>query len=314
MVEGIIKGRVSVSLVTWNSWPIVEECIASLFRQNHQPLEVLLVDNASCDGTPEQVRFHYPQVIVFENARNEGFARGHNHNIYRAIAEYVLVLNPDVILAVDFLEILVRVANAEPKAGAFSGLLMRREGGVVDSAGMGFSRWKRVFDDRRKLVTQTESIFGPSGAAALYRRAMLEDICEGKEYFDEIYFAYYEDVDLAWRAQERGWLSLLVPAARGWHIRKAAQGAGARISQSLIFRNRYWTLLKHEYATDFWVHFPIALIFESLRWIKWLFVNPLVFTQLHVTLSTFPIMWRKRKLLSHRRTVPKFTPNAFPID
>lgn len=313
MVEGIVKGRVSVSLVTWNNWPIVEECIASLLRQNPQPLEVLLVDNASWDGTPEKVRFQYPQVNVFENARNEGFARGHNQNIRRSCGEYILILNPDVLLAPDFLKVLIDKARDKGRGGAFSGLLMRMDDNTVDSAGIGFSKWKRVFDDRRIDTKQEEPIFGPSGAAALYRRFMLEDIREGDEYFDEAFFAYYEDVDLAWRAQKLGWSAWLIPEAKAWHVRKAAEGFGAWHAQPYIFRNRYWTLLKNERTGDFWSHFPIALAFESLRLVKWLFTNPLVFAQIPTMIRSFPVVWGKRQVLRDRRTVLKFSPNGFHI-
>lgn len=314
MVEEIVKGRVSVSLVTWNSWPIVEECITSLFRQNHQPLEVLLVDNASCDGTPGQVRFNYPQVTVFENARNEGFARGHNQNIRRSCGEYILILNPDVLLAPDFLKILVDKAREKGEGGAFSGLLMRMDENKVDSAGIGFSKWKRVFDDRRIGTTQEAPIFGPSGAAALYRRFMLEDIREGDEYFDEAFFAYYEDVDLAWRAQKLGWSAWLIPEAKAWHARKASQREYNRVAQCFVFRNRYLTLLKNERLSDYLLHMPVTIIYDILRFYALLFTNPSIIFEFSSIFRLVPNMLLKRKKLQLRHVVNRFTPNHYPLD
>lgn len=313
MIDKHVTGLVSVSIVTWNSWPLVRECLESLFRQTYNNFEVLLVDNASQDGTAEQILKNYPQIAVIKNARNEGFSKAHNLNIRKARGEYVLLLNPDVILADDFLKTLVGIANEEPQVGAFSGLLLRQDGIEIDSAGIGFSRWKRVFDDCKRLPIRNDPIFGASGAAALYRRTMLEDIREGNEYFDEMFFAYYEDVDLAWRAQSRGWSARCVPGAKGRHLRQAAQSHGGRHVQPLIFRNRYWTLTKNELAGDFCFHLPMALIFESLRWMKWLFTTPQVFAQIPTLIRSGSRILNKRKAIRLRRTITDFSPNRFPI-
>lgn len=185
------------------------------------PASITVVDNASTDDTLSICK-DFPQVTVLPQPTNRGFAGGHNIGMAHGHADYVLVVNPDVALDVHYLEQLVAFAEATPNVGAFVGIV-HRPNGTVDTTGLHVAR-SRVVRDRTTVSTQPEKIFGVSGAVALYRRQALHAVAVAGHFFDEQFFAYKEDVQLAWRLQWAGWEAYCVPTAHAVHGR--AVGAG----------------------------------------------------------------------------------------
>jgi len=221
---------VSVAIVTWESAKHLPRCLDALAAQTALPREVIVVDNASSDASAAIASAH-PVVGAFErNSSNRGFAGGQNQAIRRSIGEWVLALNPDAVLAPTFLEELARAARPAP-VGTLCGKLLRLGGdgrpvepAVIDSTGIVFTRDFRHLDRGSGLPDQgqwerEELVFGATGAAALYRRAMIDDVSVEGEFFDDEFFAYREDADVAWRAQLLGWDCLYVPRAVGYHVR-----------------------------------------------------------------------------------------------
>ncbi len=235
-----MRARVLVSLVTHNESKDVERLVPSLFAQTFRDLAISAVDNASEDGTRATLAAFEKvaplPLAVTPSRENLGYTGGHNVSIARAVAEgipWVLVLNTDVVLAPDFLETLLRDAEGagRERVGAFTGKILRAEGpglaptDVVDSVGIRMTANGRHFDvgagerdDGR--WDRAAAIFGASGCAVLFRTAALEDVKIATGYFDDDFFVYREDVDLAWRLQGRGWTARCVPAARAWHRRR----------------------------------------------------------------------------------------------
>jgi len=223
---------VSVLIVTYNSAPVIGACLDSLFHQDYEPLEIVLVDNASTDGTRALLASYEPRCRVLENQSNTGFCAAQNQAIKAAHGEWLLCLNPDVILQSDFVRQLVAASDLDPKIGTVCGKLLRWNPGatpektsVIDSTGMYFLRNLRHLDrgaeeEDTGQYDRAEYVFGATGAAALYRRTMVDDTSINGEFFDEAFFAYREDADLAWRAQLLGWKCLYTPAAVGWHGRR----------------------------------------------------------------------------------------------
>src|SRR5439155_16165933 len=137
-------------------------------------------------------------------------------------SEYVLVLNPDTVLRPNFIEELIHALDARPDAASASGKLLRMDSTTIDSTGIVMLRSQRHLDrgaDEPDIgqFDKPEDIFGASGAAAMYRRPALEDARIDDEYFDEDFFAYREDADLAWRLRLLGWNSIYVPSAVALH-------------------------------------------------------------------------------------------------
>ncbi|HUI84506.1 MAG TPA: glycosyltransferase family 2 protein, partial [Candidatus Binatia bacterium] len=116
---------VSITIVTWNSAQYLDECIAALAGQDYAELEVIIVDNASEDGTRGLLGGVDPRWRVIHNDRNVGFAAGQNQAIRASRGEWVLCLNPDVVLSPDFVTQLVRAGEAHPEAGSLCGKLLR---------------------------------------------------------------------------------------------------------------------------------------------------------------------------------------------
>jgi GT2 family glycosyltransferase len=277
--------KVAVTIVAWNSMTYLPEALASIAAQTFRNLSVIIVDNASSDGVVDFVRERYPETTVIRNAKNLGFARGHNQAIAYAKAHFdrpgeelfVLVTNPDIIMDPDFVARMADAVERRPEVGSAGGKLLKvesrgegvlREGirtPVLDTAGIRLFRSRRAAErgagetDGEGRYDRTEEVFGVSAALALYRMAALEDVAYRGEYFDDDFFAYKEDLDLAWRLRLRGWSSLYVPAARAYHYRTASSperigGLAAlkgRLSRSktvnyLSYRNHWLAMLKNE--------------------------------------------------------------------
>lgn len=251
---------VTVSLVNYNHARYLPACLDGLRRQSQPPDRVVIVDNKSTDGSVQLLAGLPPDVEVVLNERNRGYAGGHNQVFGTLATDYVLALNCDVVLHEDFLASLAGALESLPGVGSACGVLFRGTEGAteLDSTGLFPDRYRR-FQDRREAgkslvgTAGPAEIFGPSGSAAFYRTAMLRDVAIDGRYFDETFFAYCEDADLAWRARRRGWSSVIVPTATGWHVhddlsraRSANQSQDATSRQLLLIRNRHLCLIKNE--------------------------------------------------------------------
>jgi GT2 family glycosyltransferase len=199
-------------------------------------MEIIVIDNASDDGTIDLLEPFEDRCRVVYNEENIGFAAAQNQAIGLSRGDWVLTLNPDVLLLPDFIQALVRAGQLDPRAGTICGKLLTMTSAfdfpaepVVDSTGIYFTPNLRHLD-RGSLekdnghYRQYEYVFGATAAAALYRREMIEDIALDGEFFDNDFFAYREDADVAWRAQLMGWRCVYAPYARGYHVRKALPG------------------------------------------------------------------------------------------
>lgn len=255
---------VAIHIVTYNSAESIRTCLDSVQAQHYRDFSVQVFDNASTDATVEIVRA--ADVTIAVNATNLGYAAAHNHLIDSSTeSRYVLTLNPDVWLDPGFVGAMVAALDAAPTVGSAAGLLLRTERlGTspthIDGAGLYMRRNRRQGLRHEGAAPDSaprtpESIFGPDGAAAFYRRAMLDDVrCRG-EVFDSAFFMHKEDIDLCWRAQLRGWGSLFVPTAIAHHVRSFRPGQRGRVSWLMRFyavRNRYLLLLKNDTPRALW--------------------------------------------------------------
>jgi len=252
--------RVSVTIVTYNSGRFIKRCLESVLAQKYIAKEIIVVDNASNDGTVDILEQFEDRCQIVYNDENIGFAAAQNQAISLSRGDWVLTLNPDVLLLPNFIQSLVDAGQMDKRIGTVCGKLLAilatfdlPEKPLVDSTGIYFTPMLRHLDRGSQEVDNGhylhhEYVFGATAAAALYRRTMIEDVAIQGEFFDEEFFVYREDADVAWRAQLLGWRCMYTPHARGYHVRNVLPG-NRRALPSVInmhsVKNRFLMRLKN---------------------------------------------------------------------
>ncbi|MBL7196837.1 MAG: glycosyltransferase family 2 protein [Candidatus Omnitrophica bacterium] len=241
----------SIIILTFNSIKYIKPCLDSLFYQDYKDFEAIIVDNSSKDGTVALVKRDYPEVNLIENPKNFGACRARNQAIEASCGEWILSLDCDVTLEKTFLQKVSEVIkDLPPEIGILQPRILKEDRKTIYSTGIYLSRLRRFFDigkgrpDNGQFNCQ-KYIFGACSAAAVYKRQMLEEIKEDSGYFDERFFFLVEDVDLAWRAQKKGWKGLFCPEANCYHFGNSSC-FDKKLRQYLCFRNRYYTIKKNE--------------------------------------------------------------------
>lgn len=261
--------QISVIVPNYNGRDVLSACLDALLRQTRPPDEIIVVDDASVDGSPALVRERYPQVTLVVMPVNGGFCRAANVGLRAAKGDLLALLNNDTEADPAWLAELVATLEAHPDIGfCASKMLFSDRRDRVNSAGL-FIRIDGVGrdigygqPDGREFATMRE-VFGASGGAAIYRRAMLDDI----GLFDEDLVAYAEDLDLSFRAQLRGYRCLYVPPAVVYHHGSATYKRespvtvyyGSRNTLTVILKNMPTALLRH-----YWLHILAAQIYQVL--------------------------------------------------
>jgi GT2 family glycosyltransferase len=220
--------KVYVVIPNWNGADRIRACLDSL-RQQTEPHQIVVVDNGSVDRSVEIVEKEYPGVSLVKHAKNKGFTGGVNAGIKYAIeqqAKYVALLNNDAMADKDWLKNLVGFLEASPKAGIATSKICDDKKTHLDSTGDLYTIWGLPYPRGRgeDYSTKYDSytwVFGASGGASLYRIKMLEQI----GLFDDDFFAYYEDVDISFRAQLAGWKVGYAPKALVYHEIGATSGS-----------------------------------------------------------------------------------------
>ncbi len=260
MTVAQVEPLVSVIVVNWNGEAYLAEGIDSLLAQTYPRVEIIVVDNASIDGSVRLLTERYGgkiRLIVME--ANLGFTGGNNAGFAVAKGDYLLLLNNDAVADPGWAAALVREAESEPRVGmCASKIVSYDDPTVIDSAGLllardglGRGRGRLVRDDGR--FDRLEDVLMPSGCAGLYRRAMLDEI----GVFDERFFMYCEDVDLGLRGRVAGWRCRYVPNAVVRHRYSQSAGGYSLRKIFLVERNRVWVMLKS---------FPWVMIALSVPW------------------------------------------------
>ncbi len=259
-----------VVVPNWNGEDDLKACLDSLVAQTVEP-HIIVVDNNSVDNSLEIIE-SYPGIEIIKHSINKGYAGGVNPGFRRAQelnAKYVAPFNNDAVADPGWLKELVGVMDARPELGIVTSKILSADGKHLDSTGDYYTNWGLPYprgrgeSDINKYDSQTE-IFGASGGASLYRVSMLDEI----SLFDEDFFAYYEDVDLSFRAQLAGWKVAFAPDAVVYHKIGATSGKIKGFTVYQTMKNQPLLLLKNvprRYIYRIGWRFTIAHILFYLR-------------------------------------------------
>ena len=312
---------ISVVVLNWNGYQVLDNCLRSLYDQTYRPLEIIVVDNASTDGSVDFVRQKFQDVNLIVNEKNLGFGGGNNIGIQASRGQYIMILNNDTRLDPKCVEELKRSIEKDKSYGACaSKILLENEPDIIDGVGivvcpdgLSFGRGRL---EKRDRYDEEEEIFFASDCACLYRREMLEDI----GLYDEDFFAYADETDMGWRARLAGWKCIYSPKAIVYHLHSISSGGRySSFKAFLVERNRIWVAVKN---------FPISLIILGQFYTLWRYIfqaygalrgkgaagqftsdfskAELVKILLKVYLSIWkqlPLMLKKRKIIQQKKRI-----------
>lgn len=331
------KETVSVTIVTYNSGRFIRRCLESVLDQHYPNLELIVVDNASTDGTTDILEPFEDRCTIVYNEENIGFAAAQNQAIALSRGSWVLTLNPDVMLLPNFVSYLMEMSEVDPRIGTMCGKLLMVDASfeipnqrVVDSTGIYFTPMLRHFD-RGCLETdnghflKNEYVFGATAAAACYRREMIEDISIDGEFFDPDFFTYREDADVAWRAQLLGWKCVYLPLACGYHVRKLRPGMRRFLPPEINMhsvKNRFLMRVKNV-TPGVYLRNLIPVTFRDVGIVFYcLLFERSSLPAFYLFFRDFERAMRKRRLIQQRRRVDdayiaswfRFNPVSLPLE
>ncbi len=264
---------VSAVIPHWRGKDILVRCLRSLKSITYRPLELLLVDNGSSDGSVQQAVRECPEVVVLSPGKNKGYAGGSNHGLREVKGEYALLLNDDAEVTPGFLEPLVEMMESDTAIAACQPKICSirhpdrfdyagAAGGYLDQYGFPFCRG-RIFltvEQDKGQYEDCREIFWASGACCLLRMESLRKV----GLLDEEFFAHMEEIDLQWRLQLAGYRSMVVPSSVVLHDAGTTLNPETPYKVYLNHRNSLIMLLKnHRPATLFRV-IPVRLVLDLL--------------------------------------------------
>jgi len=287
---------------------LLPACLESLRAQSWRDFELLVVDNASSDDSARVVRDRFPEARFLQLLSNRGFSAAVNVGIARSSRPLVALLNQDVEVHSNWLQALAQAAENHRETGAFASRMMlygqrdhfHSAGDLYGRDGIPVNRG--VWQEDKGQYAEVAQVFAACGGAAAYRRSMLNDVGG----FDESFFMYLEDVDLAWRHQLAGWGAVYVPEAVAYHHLSAS--GGGKTASFYTGRNTIYVLAKNmpaellrEYSRDILVA-QLRVLREALRSWRGEAARARLRGQLS-GLLTWPRMLRKREAIQRARRV-----------
>lgn len=274
---------VSLVILTYNSARHLPALFKSVREQSYQLLEVIVVDNASSDGTVAwlQQQTILPNVHLVLNAKNVWFAQGNNQGISQATGEYVYICNDDIVLTPTAIERLTQRMQHDAAIAMVGGKMLKLINGqpshVIDSTGIVLHRSGRTVNRGEQEADtgqfdQAQPMFGITGAGMLLRRSALERVQHGAgEYFDNEFVAYKEDCDLSWRLHRAGYQVWYEPSAMIYHARTiqhtslAGRSDKSKLIRAMSYRNHWWMLMKNLTGWEWLTRLPWLLPYECAK-------------------------------------------------
>jgi N-acetylglucosaminyl-diphospho-decaprenol L-rhamnosyltransferase len=295
--------RVRVIIVNYNGGALLQRCVEHLLRQTEGRFEAVIVDNASHGGPPHDLAYD-PRITVMAMEKNLGFAAANNRGFVGCKTPFVALLNPDAYAEPTWLEALLSSADAAPNFGMFASRQLQAENPeYLDGAGDVYfcagTFWRGGYGAPAEVCKNGGEVFGPCAAAALYR----SENFRAAGGFDESYFCYAEDVDLAFRLRIAGTRCMLVHNAVVAHAGSALTGRGSDFTVYHLVRNNIWTFVKCMPGPLLGLLAPAHAAFLVWTWWRMRKTGQSVVVRRAVTdaATSLPIVWKKRRALQSAR-------------
>ncbi len=308
-MDKMSKGLINVIVVTEKKGDYLSSCLESISAQTYSFVEVSVIDNS-------QKNLFYCQAL--------------NQGITKSSGEFVLCLNDDVVLAPSFIEEALKGFTLSENIGMVSGKILRMDKHTLDSTGLFLTCWRtakeRGYGKKDHGQFQKPGyIFGVNGAVAFYRREMLEQIqierteavpCGDSlclsEYFDQDFRIFYEDLDIAWRAQRFGWRGYYVSKAIACHLRggtvRIENGVNKKYARHYLrdelfvdlIKNRYLVIIKNDSFFKFILFLPAIILYDIFSWLYIIVFRRRLIKLIMVNLAYIPAAFKKRSILNKK--------------
>lgn len=345
-----MNSLVSINILYWNDKQFIRKNLLSALKQTYDNIEINIRDQGSEDGGLELVKKIIEKsdvkINLIEGEKNIGFAPAHNQLIEKSKGDFILLFNSDAILEEDFVEKSVGVMKEDKQIAAIQPKVLKYDWKAdsyldrFDTTGLQMTPIRRIVnrgqgEEDQGQYDKPEEVFGADGALSFFRREALEDIripfrannlkfvssfvkkpFPKYEYLDTSFFAYKEDVDLAWRLQLYGWKIMYVPTVVAYHSRGSGESASMRwldileerrkislSSKRLSFRNQRLMQIKNEFFKDIVRDFFPIFKKEVMAWMYVIFFEPRILTSLPSLIRLLPSAWRKREYIMANRRI-----------
>jgi GT2 family glycosyltransferase len=260
-----MKPLITIIIPNWNGKHLLEHCLPSVAKLNYPNFEVIIIDNGSSDESAHYVRSNFPSYKFIELGSNTGFPHAVNVGIKESNGEYFALLNNDTEVDLNWLDELLAGFSVSPTIGIVASKLLNfyqrdtidSAGDVINIVGQGYPIGGGQKDGPEWNIGKY--IFSGTGGASLYKREMIQEI----GLFEEIFFMYFEDVDLSYRALRKGYTVWYQPTAVVYHIQKASSNKSKSLLEYLLYRN---------FVINYLINTPGELFFRRNSLLKFLLV------------------------------------------
>ena len=254
--------KVTIVIPNYNGKHFMEPCLSSLSEQTYKDFHILVIDNASSDGSIEYMEENYPDIELIKLQKNYGFSKAVNIGIQHSRTPYVILLNNDTTVDTRYVEEMIKAIEKSPKIFSVSSKMIQMyHPELIDSAGDLYTLlgWGVCRGCGRPVsnYTKYDEIFTACAGAAIYRRSVFDEI----GYFDENHFAYLEDIDIGYRARIYGYYNMYCPTALVYHVGSGTSGSKYNsFKVKLAARNNLYLNYKNMPALQLVLNFiPLAI-------------------------------------------------------
>lgn len=268
--------NISIVIPTYNSRQFLKKALDSIFIQKYKEVDVIVIDNASSDGTFEDIKNQFPSVKAVRNNQNKGACLARNQGIELAKDDYIMLMDCDVELADNFFLALETVfKKLSQDVAGISPKIIDKNSKKIFSCGLRVFPIYRTYDIGRGKSAdnflQPFAIDGPNSCCAVFRKEYLEKIKE-RDFFDEDFFFLFEDADLALRLKQKGYSSFFAPELICYH-RGNSSATSKEFRRYLSFRNRWYMILKFKKKKQFLLFLLRSFFYDFFRTVHFTLTN-----------------------------------------